>query len=171
MAKPIWKHLEPVTAKIFAHHGFAYGEILACWPEIAGPDLARCSLPERIRWPRARANQSEAAGASAKLSKQGGTLILRVAAGHGLMIQHETPRLIERINSYYGYGAIAKVKLVQDPNLLITPPEAKEAPLPADAVQEVEAHVAEIADDRLRQALKRLGRGILQRRQNAATKP
>ena len=36
--------------------------------------------------------------------KQGGTLVIRVTPGRGLDLQHETPRIIDRINAFYGYA-------------------------------------------------------------------
>ncbi|WP_137390064.1 DUF721 domain-containing protein [Rhodoligotrophos defluvii] len=170
MAKPLWQHVEALTAKVFAHHGFAYGEILSRWPEIAGPALAGYTLPERIRWPRVR-KPADGPEGKAGDRKQGGTLILRVAPGHALTLQHELPRLIERVNSYYGYGAIAKIKLTQDPSLPLGEGTPEPPPIPRDQQRFVEESVAPIRDARLRQALERLGRGILRRRQNAATKP
>ena len=37
-----------------------------------------------------------------------------MASGAGaLLLQHETPRIIDRVNTFYGYGAIVSLKVVQ----------------------------------------------------------
>ena len=98
------KHFRELTRAAFARYGFAYAELIGRWPAIVGDAVAQACEPERIKWPRA-------AGESAQ--KQGGTLVIRAAPGRGLDLQHETPRIIERINGFYGYGAIAAVKIMQ----------------------------------------------------------
>lgn len=186
MSKTLWQHVDALTAKAFARYGFTYGDILVRWPEIAGERLAAVSQPERIRWPRAakaKADEGEMAALPARRQQnQGGTLVLKVAAGHALLVQHEIPTLIERINTFYGYQAVTRVKIVADagftagPSTGRRPPEpppvpAREAQVPAAALEQVAESLGAIEDPQLRAALERLGKGILQRRQDDATKP
>src|SRR5437764_7180361 len=95
------KQFRQLTAAAFHRYGFGYAELMPQWAAIAGEDIARICEPERIRWPR---NSAE---------KKGGTLVLRAAPGRALDLQHESHRLAERINSFYGFGAIAAVKIIQ----------------------------------------------------------
>ena len=144
------KHFRRLTKAVFSRYGFAYGEVLAQWSAIVGEDLGRVSMPERIRWPRASGPDSR---------KAGGTLVLRVAEGRALEVQHLVPKIIERINGFYGYGAVSALKIVQGE--VAAPPLAPKFAETADwALAE---RVSVIADDRLRAALLRLGSGILQR--------
>ena len=98
------KHFEKLTKASFARYGFAYGELMARWPEIVGEALAQHSEPERIKWPR---------GSGENAQKLGGTLVIRAEPGRGLDLQYQTHQIIERINQFYGYGAITSIKIMQ----------------------------------------------------------
>jgi hypothetical protein len=145
------KDFRALTRAAFARYGFAYGDLITQWPAIVGDSVAQWSEPERIKWPRAGADER----------KQGGTLVIRVTPGRGLDVQHETPRIIERINAFYGYGAIAAVKIRQG---ALSRKPAASATLPALGAQAREALESElqgVADPGLREALRRLGQGVL----------
>ena len=142
------KHFRELTRSAFARYGFAQAELLARWPEIAGEELSRVSEPERIKWPR---------GAIDDARKTGGTLVVRAAPGRGLELQYEVPRIIERLNRFFGYGAISSIKIVQAGSWPATSPAPlTELPQKRLFVQSVAA----IEDDGLRAALERLGAGV-----------
>ena len=92
------KHFREITKAAFARYGFAQADVVANWDAIVGSDLAAVSAPERIKWPR---------GAGEEAQKQGGTLVIRAAPGRALELQYEASRIISRINSFFGYGAVA----------------------------------------------------------------
>lgn len=184
MSKTLWQHVDALTAKAFARYGFTYGDILARWPEIAGERMAAVSQPERIRWPREVKAAAAPPEAGKRIPRQqpneGGTLVLKVAAGHALLIQHQIPTIIERVNTFYGYQAVTKVKVVADagfksPQELAAgeavAPRRIEAVVPPAAMERVAESVAAIENPHLKAALERLGKGVLQRQQDGATKP
>src|SRR5262245_10905999 len=88
------KHFLKLTQGVFARFGHAYAELLRHWPALAGSDLAGVSRPDRLR-------QAGRGG--------GSVLTLRVAPGHAVLVQHDAPRLIERINSAFGYQAVERL--------------------------------------------------------------
>ena len=45
--------------------------------------------------------------------RRDGTLILRVRGSFAIELQHMAPQLLERINGYLGYGAVARLKFEQ----------------------------------------------------------
>jgi hypothetical protein len=92
------RYFRDLTKVAFARHGFAQTDLFARWAEIVGLERAQMCRPERIRWPRGEGDDGQ---------KLGGTLIVQAAPGRGLDIQHETPHILERINMYFGYGAIS----------------------------------------------------------------
>jgi len=141
------KHSREITKAAFARYGFAGAEIAAHWEAIVGTAVAAVSAPERIRWPR---------GAGEAAQKQGGTLIIRAAPGRALELQYEGSRIISAINSFFGYGAIAALKIVQAAELGGKPPSAPQ--LPEKPVSEQE--LASLEDGPLKDALWRLGRGV-----------
>lgn len=146
------KHFRELTRAAFARYGFAYAEVLARWPEIVGVQLADFCRPDRVRWPK---------GTGA--ARSGGTLVIGAAPGRGLELQYEVPRIIERVNRFYGHGAIAAVKIMT----LAHPPSAPRKP-PADGRKTVPYHIAApIQDDRLKAALERLGSAVAGRAQGS----
>ena len=147
------KHFRRLTREVFSRYGFAYGEVLSQWPAIVGEELGRLSVPERIRWPRA-------GGATGDGAKRGGTMVLRVAEGRALEFQHLVPRIIERINGFYGYEAVTAVKILQG---TIAPPP-RTVPKPAEIADEaLGRRVETIENEHLRAALLRLGTAVSQR--------
>ena len=144
------KHFRELTRAAFARYGFAQGEIIARWPEIAGEDLARGSRPARIRWPK---------GPGAEEAKRGGILIIAAAPGRALELQYEVQHIIERINRFYGHGAIAAVKVVQSSGFPAVPCKLPATPGKPLAIQAL----AEIGDDGLKTALGRLGEAVAAR--------
>jgi hypothetical protein len=141
------KHFRVVAGTALARYGFAYAELLSSWAAIVGEDIASLCEPERIRWPRGG-------------ERQGGTLLLRAAPGRALDLQHEIPRIAERINGFYGYAAIGRIKLVEAPlepaRALVPRPRLDEAGAAA-----LEGRLRDIADPALKEALRRLGEGAL----------
>jgi len=141
------KHFREITKAVFARYGFAAADAVANWEAIVGADLAALSAPERIRWPR---------GGGETAQKQGGTLIIRAIPGRALELQYDASRIIARMNGYFGYGAIAAVKVVQSASL-----PAKPTSPPALPVKPVcEQELGDVEPGPLKDALERLGRAV-----------
>jgi hypothetical protein len=148
------KHFKALTQAVYERHGFAYGEMLAQWDAIIGERLGEHTRPLRIKWPKQPISTR----------KYGGVLIIQTNPGFALELQYEVPRLIERVNSYFGYGAIAGVKIVQGAlkrggNKSARAPAAPEP----GATSGLNERLAGIDDEALRSALARLGRGLKSR--------
>lgn len=142
-----------LTRPIIGKRGFVRGGLVAEWETIVGPRLAASSLPERVSYP--------------PKQSRGGTLHLRVASGSLAMeLQHLEPQLIEKINGYVGYDAIARVRLIQGP---VPQAPGKPAPPMPPPLSEKEAaalarRLAGVGDGELRAALEALGRAVMGRR-------
>ena len=141
------RHIRAITQAAFTRYGFAQGDVIAHWAEIVGADLAECSVPERIRWPKP---------AGPEAPPQGGTLVVRAAPGRALEIQYEASRIIARINSFFGYGAIAKLKVLSAAELMPQPRKAGTGTSKTLCKQELDT----FSDDDLKAALERLGKGV-----------
>lgn len=147
-----------LTRPVLGKRGFADGRMVADWTEIAGPLLARSSLPIRIAY--------------AHGERTGGTLHLKVAPG-GLAteIQHVEPILIERINGHFGYRAVARLHLIQGP---LPPPPPEPEPIPPldpESEARLERALAGVKDPALRARLESLGRAVLGSRPDKGKKP
>lgn len=152
-ARALGEAIAALAQPIVARRGFARGALIAEWPSIVGQRLAAASVPERIAYP--------------PKSRADGTLHLRVASGSLAMeLQHLEPVLIEQINSYFGYRAIARVRLIQAP--VPVPVDLNQSarptrPLTADEEASLTARLAEIEDEALRGTLAALGRAVIGR--------
>lgn len=89
-----------IAKKIFGEKGMAEIEIITNWKSIAGEDLAAASQPMRIDFkPHCRKN---------------GVLHLCCENGaYALEIAHKTPYIIDRVNVFFGYQAVEKIKIHQ----------------------------------------------------------
>lgn len=148
------KDFRALTRAAFARYGFAYADLITQWPAIVGEAVAQWSEPERIRWPRSSADER----------KQGGILVIRATPGRGLELQHETPRIIERINAFYGYGAISSVKIMQGALTARKPDRPPPLPIRPAQAEALESRLETVDDPGLKEALRRLGKGILSSR-------
>ncbi len=142
------KHFREITKAAFARHGFAQADLVSHWADIAGADLAAISAPERIKWPR---------GPGEEPQKSGGTLVIRAAPGRALDLQYEGPRLLARVNSFFGYGAVTHLKVTQGGRL---PAKAPRRALIDSANPVCDQQLGTLEDGPLKDALTRLARGI-----------
>ena len=137
-----------ITRPAFARRGFAKGDVVRRWPLIVGTYLAARSKPERIVFPKGK--------------RDDGTLVLRVGSvALAVELQHLEPLVIERVNGFFGYGAVARLRLIQGP---VTAPAAMPDHLPAalDGLESarLEKRMAEVTDPDLRAALDALGHAV-----------
>ena len=138
-----------VTTPLYRKRGFAEARILSDWPVIVGERFAAVTLPEKLTFPRGGAGGG----------KRDGLLHVRVGAPLATELQHLEPQIVERINGYFGYNAVARLKLVQGPVTPPSKPAAAKPPPQADAATErtINEMTAEVAHEGLREALADLG--------------
>ncbi len=138
--------LPAVTGKALGRRGMAFGSLLAEWPSIVGPRFAERTLPFRIVFPQGRRDEA--------------VLHMRVAPAVALDIQHLAPQLIERINGFFGYRAVARLKLIH----AIRPPASHRSPRPrtlgAAEVEAIDAATRTVPDQALGSALASFGRAL-----------
>jgi hypothetical protein len=98
-ARPVADMLPAVGGAAFRRFGFVQSAIVSRWPEIAGERYAVLCQPESIRFTPGE--------------RRDGVLTLAVASAHAPMIQHVAPTIIDRVNRFFGYPAIARVAVRQ----------------------------------------------------------
>src|SRR3954469_1188183 len=117
-ARPVSELLPDVGRAAFRKFGFVQHAIVSRWGEIVGERYARVSAPESIRF--AQGQRAE------------GVLSLVVAGAHAPMMQHIAPEIIERVNRFFGYAAVARLAIrqgeVAKPMPRTAPPSLKSAP-------------------------------------------
>ncbi|WP_299867778.1 DciA family protein [uncultured Hoeflea sp.] len=136
--------------------------LLASWDEIAGEQFAGCSRPEKIRWPR-QDGPSETGGGFSP-----GVLTVACEGARALFLMHQEAELISRVNGFFGFSAISQVRIVQK---AIHEPSQKPGlrPLNTGEKRRLADMISDVEDPKLRQALERLGTGVIGRRGKGGT--
>ncbi len=123
--------------------GLAEARLLTDWRLIVGPQLGMRCQPVRL---------SGARGAP-------GVLTIHVGGASALELQHSEPQVVERINDFFGYPAVARLRLIQAPPArpVKRPAPWPTRPLAAGERRALAAAVEIVSDAGLRSALVRLG--------------
>jgi hypothetical protein len=139
-----------VAAPVLGRRGFGEAQMVLEWASIVGEGLASDTQPVKLSFGRGE--------------RVDGTLHLRATSGAAPTVKHLEPVLIERINGFFGYRAVARLAIRQGP--MPCPPPAKppesRALTPAEE-RTLETRLAAIDDPGLREALAGLGRAMLGR--------
>jgi hypothetical protein len=146
--RPLADLLHKTLTDAFAKQGFASTELVTRWSEIAGPEIAAHSEPEKIQWARPVDGQPPAPG----------TLVLRVEGPTAVEIQHLSALVLERVNRFFGWQAVGSLRLRQAPLRRKTPEELPR--IDREATGRVAATLSGIENAELRDALARLGAAI-----------
>ena len=146
-AKPIGELMPEIGRTAFRRFGFVQSSVVTRWPEIVGPQHARVCAPEAIRFPPGE--------------KSEGIMQLVVSPAHAPLIQQVIPEIIERVNRFFGYSAVARVKIRQG---AVKPPEgnkpAKAPPSLKPIPMELGDSLRDIGDPELRTVLESLARSL-----------
>jgi len=119
-ARAVADMVPDVGRAAFRRFGFIQSSVVSRWSEIVGERYAGVSSPESIRFPQGR--------------RADGVLTLRVDGAHGTMMQHVAPTIIERVNRFFGYPAVARIAIRQEaatppPPKRVAPPSLKPVPI------------------------------------------
>lgn len=122
--------------------------LIAEWPNIVGEFVAERSAPLRLTWPRGRDNDA--------------VLELGVESAIAPELQHLEPQILERINGYFGFAAVGRLKLThgRPAGARPVPQSPAERDLSAEEKDALKAQVAPVAGEGLKRALEALGRHI-----------
>nr|WP_184647044.1 DciA family protein [Sphingopyxis sp. JAI128] len=128
----------------FRKFGFIQASVVSRWREIVGDRLADVTQPAMIRFPAGQ--------------KAGGTLHLTISGAHAPMLQHVAPDIVASVNRFFGYAAVAQVRMTHGqvtPAAPVQPP-AMLKPVPA----ELGDSLRDIGDPELRTVLERMAAGL-----------
>jgi len=147
-ARPLADILRKTIKDAFAKQGFAATELVTRWDEIVGPEIAAHCEPEKIQWPRPYGTEEQ----------QPGTLVLRVEGPTAIEIQHLSRIILERVNRFFGWQAVTELRLRQAPL-----GRRQKPALPTvdhAAAERIAMSLTDISDEKLKQALARLGAAV-----------
>jgi hypothetical protein len=143
-ARSVSELLPDVGAASFRKFGFVQHSIVSRWGEIVGERYARVSIPESIKFPQGKREQ--------------GVLSLIVSGAFAPTMQHVSPEIMDRVNRFFGYQAVAKIAIrhgqVKAPAKAAPPPSLK--PL-SEAMGD---SLRGIADPELKAVLEALAAGV-----------
>ena len=140
-ARSVADMLPDVGRAAFRKFGFIQSSVVSRWPEIVGPRYADVCAPESIRFPQGRRAE--------------GVLTLVVDGAHAPMMQHVAPAIVERVNRFFGYAAVARLAIRQGAAAKPLPRRAPPSPKPVPV--ELGDSLRAIADPELRACLAALG--------------
>tara|TARA_Y100000590_G_C15692345_1_gene1003880 strand:+ start:299 stop:781 length:483 start_codon:yes stop_codon:yes gene_type:complete len=81
---------------ILKKNGYNYSEIIGKWSVLVGKEIAKYAYPKSIKMAKGNTN---------------GTLVLAVERGNEIEIEYSKNKIINQINSYFGYKLIKDLKL------------------------------------------------------------
>lgn len=141
--QPLGRNALPLLKAHLAKRGFAQVEMVTRWSEIAGSGLSAHCVPLKL--------SSAASGA---------TLSLLADDRAAIELQHQAPKLIDKINRYFGSTVVSKIKVVAGD---LPKPRAKPQirRLTAEEEASLAAMISKVEDPDLRDALTRLGRNAM----------
>jgi len=147
--KPLSALVNRCLADAFKRQGFTSCELVTHWEDIVGMEIATNAEPIRMVWTRS-SDPDESPPA---------TLVLRVEGPAAIEIQHQSAVIVERVNRYFGWQALAGIALRQAP---LRRRRAKPVRRVIDEAlaDRISEQMTGIADDGLRAALGRLGAAI-----------
>ncbi|EKE09964.1 MAG: hypothetical protein ACD_16C00099G0022 [uncultured bacterium] len=87
---------QTVVKPVFKARGLMEGKILSHWPQIVGEQLSQVSFAEKITFPKGKRVE--------------GTLHLTVTSSGSLFMQYAQDLILERVNTFFGYKALTKLR-------------------------------------------------------------
>jgi len=143
-ARAVSELLPAIHGAAFKRFGFVQSALVTRWPEIVGTRWAAASAPESLRFPPGK--------------KAEGVLTIVVRGAHAPMMQHIAPEIVERVNRFFGYAAVARLTIRQGEIAKPMPRSAPTALKPAPA--EIGEGLKGIVDPELRAVLESLAAGV-----------
>lgn len=149
--RAVGRELSQVAGRALGRRGLGEAQLVAEWRAVVGDQLASETLPMKLTFPQG--------------GRRNGVLKLRVTSAAALSVQHREPQILERINGFLGYGAVARLALVQGPLPNHARAEARRVrPLTPAETATLAERISQVSDPGLKSALERLGTAILAER-------
>lgn len=138
-----------IAGEALGKRGLAFGSLITDWDAIIGPRLGARTLPEKLVFPRGKRTDA--------------VLHIRVEGPIALEIQHVEPQILERVNGFFGFRAVASLRLI-NAALPIRRPRVPHVRRPTKVEAErIEAATAGVEDPGLRAVLERFGAALTTR--------
>jgi len=94
--RPFGNTLPRGVKGILKKNGYNYSEIISKWNMLVGKDISDCAYPKSIKM---------------KKGDSHGKLVLAIKRGDEINIEYSKKKIIDKINSYFGYKLINEIIL------------------------------------------------------------
>ncbi len=94
--RPFGNTLPRGVKGILKKNGYNYSEIISKWNTLVGEDISKYAYPKLIKM---------------KKNEIGGILLLAIERGEEINIEYSKKKIIDKINSYFGYKLINEIRL------------------------------------------------------------
>ena len=98
--KKVGNSLPKIIDKNIKEKNFIEISLIKKWREIIGDDIAKFCWPIKIRF--------------SEINNLNGIIFLKTMRGKSMEIEFKNEEIIEKLNQFFGYKAIAKISVVQD---------------------------------------------------------
>jgi hypothetical protein len=98
--KKVGSSLPKIINKNIKEKNFVEISLIKKWREIIGDDIAKFCWPIKIVF--------------SEINNLNGIIFLKTMRGKSMEIEFKNEEIIEKLNQYFGYKAIAKISVVQD---------------------------------------------------------
>ena len=138
------KVIRPLSKKFGGKAGASAAALSKHWPQIVGARWAKISSPVKFTG-----------------GKDGRTLVINAPGAAATLIMSASGPIIERLNGHLGEGYVTRLRVIQTKmNASVKTSIAKRGLSPREETQ-LQEGLSNIENDGLRQALEKLGRGVL----------
>lgn len=153
--KSISSLIPHVTEPALGKKGMLYAKLIAQWTGVIGPDKARLATPIRISFDKDQTDKGKYTG---------GTLVLATTSAHATVIQHDAALWLDKINLFFGYPALAHIKLIHSAGDLRDQEKRirrdREPRLSSETRNHIQSLVETVDDEDLKKALQKLGESL-----------
>ena len=163
-ARQVGEFIGKVMEPVLSRRSGMNVDLITAWPELVGAEFADFTRPEKINWPN-RAYEDD--------PFKPGTLIVACDGARAIYFQHELSTICERVNVFFGFAAITKIKIVQKPvtgKRGVARKSSQQKPvLDANEAARLNKILDRIEDPVLREKLEKLGKGLISRSRNPSS--
>ena len=145
----------PFARSILGQKGFVEVDMIANWDKIVGEELTDYVFPQRIEFKRGE--------------KTDGVLHVAVPGGaFALELQHREKLLLAKVNSYFGYCAVSRLKIIQNAEILPLAEKPVQRSEKNLVTREEENYIRQLSEDIRNPALQEIVDTVLARCEDQA---
>lgn len=157
LPRPIAPAVDKVARQLLGNDWPLYAALLDHWREIVGEAYANKTTPVRVSFPQGKKEGEK----WAQGAREGGTLHLRLPQGLAMEFSFLTDTIRQRITSFFGYEAVARIVFEATYGETDAPPARLSRDLTSDETRQLTEQVQTVENDELRTALENLGKAVM----------